>query len=352
VKDQSILTNQLQDLWGYIKRELPEDLADSARSTGALVRCKNIHSPEDLLRVILTYGVTDLSMKATTAWASSLGIAELSAPGLHWRLQNSSEWLSYIISQILDNEANPTGCANLDVTLVDATCINGPASKGTEWRLHTKISPSTGHISSVHLTDKKVGETYKNFPIAKGEILVGDRAYALANGIEHVHKEGGFVIARANLHSIRLCGTDRAIIHPLEETGNIPETGVAHFNVIIPVPPLERTHSHKTWKNEDASDWIKARLLAIRTIKDEVIWVITTVPEEIAEDKVIMELMRVRWQIELEFKRLKSLLHLDDLPSKQGPTAESWILARVLSAILVEKLLRNSGVFSPWGYRL
>jgi hypothetical protein len=75
--------------------------------------------------------------------------------------------------------------------------------------------------------------------------------------------------------------------------------------------------------------------------------VITTVPESLASDLVIMELYRVRWQIELEFKRLKSLLRLDTLPSKQGPTARSWILARVLAAILVERLLRDSGAFPP-----
>ncbi|MBI3417381.1 MAG: transposase [Verrucomicrobia bacterium] len=66
----------------------------------------------------------------------------------------------------------------------------------------------------------------------------------------------------------------------------------------------------------------------------------------------ILELYRVRWQIELLFKRLKSLLHLDALPSRQGPTAKSWMLARLLAASLAQKLVTPAGPLSPWGYEL
>ena len=66
----------------------------------------------------------------------------------------------------------------------------------------------------------------------------------------------------------------------------------------------------------------------------------------------IAQLYKSRWQIELLFKRLKSLLHLDTLPSRQGPTARSWILARLLAAALAQKLVQPSGPFSPWGYEL
>jgi hypothetical protein len=142
------------------------------------------------------------------------------------------------------------------------------------------------------------------------------------------------------------------VFNPLSRASEIPKVGVAHFDIIIPTPPEIRSRSHKTWKLENASAWIPARLLAVRTRKNSIIWVITTVPESLASDIMIMELYRMRWQIELEFKRLKSLLGLDALPSRRGPTAQSWILARVLAAILVERLLSDSGVFSPWGYYL
>jgi hypothetical protein len=53
----------------------------------------------------------------------------------------------------------------------------------------------------------------------------------------------------------------------------------------------------------------------------------------------ILGLYRLRWQIELLFKRLKSLLHLDALPSREGPTAKSWMLARLIAAALAQRLV-------------
>lgn len=61
---------------------------------------------------------------------------------------------------------------------------------------------------------------------------------------------------------------------------------------------------------------------------------------------------RLRWQIELVFKRLKSLLDLDALPSRQGPTAKSWMLAKFLAAAVAQRLVEPSGALSPWGYEL
>ncbi|OKT29744.1 hypothetical protein ACN57_03025 [Escherichia coli] len=39
---------------------------------------------------------------------------------------------------------------------------------------------------------------------------------------------------------------------------------------------------------------------------------------------------RLRWQIELAFKRLKSLLHLDALRAKEPELAKAWIFANLL----------------------
>lgn len=346
----SELKSHVQDMWEYIESILPSDLGKIAEETRALVRCKGVGSAVKLLRIILMYGVTDLSLKGTAAWASATGLGRLSSVALFYRVRDAREWLSRLIASMLDVQARPSVCSGLNVSIVDATVLVGPGAKGTEWKLHTGIDPATGQISSVKLTDASVGESYSNYPVRAGDVLVGDRAYALATGIAHVHKLKGYVVARANLHSIRLCRRDGSVFQPLAEASKIPKVGVARYDILIPTPPTKRSRSHKPWKLKDASDWIPARLLAARTRKNTIIWVITTVPELLASDMVIMELYRVRWQIELEFKRLKSLLGLDALPSRRGPTAESWILARILAAILVERLLRDSGAFPPWGY--
>ena len=98
--------------------------------------------------------------------------------------------------------------------------------------------------------------------------------------------------------------------------------------------------------------WIPARAVAARTRLGEVIWLLTTLPTEQANSSELMQIYRLRWQIELLFKRLKSQLHLDTLPSRQGPTARSWMLARFLAAALAQELVQPAGPLSPWGYQL
>jgi IS4 transposase len=55
-----------------------------------------------------------------------------------------------------------------------------------------------------------------------------------------------------------------------------------------------------------------------------------------AED--ILAIYRLRWQIELLFKRLKSLLHLDELPAKDPDLVRCWIYAKLIAALLLEEV--------------
>jgi hypothetical protein len=93
-------------------------------------------------------------------------------------------------------------------------------------------------------------------------------------------------------------------------------------------------------------------VVGARTRENTLIWIITTLSSRDLPAVSALALYRVRWQIELAFKRLKSLLHLDALPSRQGPTAKSWMLARLLAAALAQKLVQPAGPLSPWGYEL
>ena len=62
----------------------------------------------------------------------------------------------------------------------------------------------------------------------------------------------------------------------------------------------------------------------------------------------VLELYRLRWQIEIAFKRLKSLFHYNDLPSKNPKSVKAWFYGKLLLAALCETLV-NTGRFSPCG---
>src|SRR5258708_3174368 len=57
-----------------------------------------------------------------------------------------------------------------------------------------------------------------------------------------------------------------------------------------------------------------------------------------------------RWQMELTFKRLKSILNLDELPAKNAALAQVILFAKLLGALLVDDYTERYVSFFPWGY--
>jgi IS4 transposase len=66
----------------------------------------------------------------------------------------------------------------------------------------------------------------------------------------------------------------------------------------------------------------------------------------------ILDLYRLRWQIELVFKRMKSILGLGHLPKKDPLSAKAWLEGKLLTGLLIERMVRSAETFSPWGYAL
>lgn len=63
-----------------------------------------------------------------------------------------------------------------------------------------------------------------------------------------------------------------------------------------------------------------------------------------------LSLYRGRWQIELVFKVLKGLLGIGELAKYDPDSARAWMQAKLLTALLIERLEREAGFFSPWGF--
>jgi hypothetical protein len=80
------------------------------------------------------------------------------------------------------------------------------------------------------------------------------------------------------------------------------------------------------------------------------VFVFTTLPDTIPAPAV-MELYRGRWQIELAFKRLKSLVQLGHLKKTDARAARAWLQGKLLVAFLLDALLETTERISPWGYR-
>src|SRR5229473_6553000 len=129
--------------WDYVRTLLPGDLERSAKAMNALVRCRNVPDAAALMRMALAYAVSDLSLKDVAAWASAMELAEITGPGLFYRLRESETWLQQVLAQVL-GEQLPQAVGGWPVRVVDATVINGPGEKAVQWRAHILVDPSTG----------------------------------------------------------------------------------------------------------------------------------------------------------------------------------------------------------------
>ena len=81
-------------------------------------------------------------------------------------------------------------------------------------------------------------------------------------------------------------------------------------------------------------------------------YVWTDVPAERLDAAGVLNWYRCRWQIELCFKRMKSILHLGELPKQRADSCRAWLHGKLLVALLLERLLDEAEHFSPWGYEL
>src|SRR5712692_323856 len=150
-------TSLHEDDWEYVRTLLPADLEESARRTSALVRCRNVRDAASFMRVALAYAVSDLSLKDVAAWASALQLAEITGPGLFYRLREAEAWLAHVLAQVLAAQVAESPM-KWPLRVVDATVINGPRPVAVQWRAHVLVDPATGGFRAVELTGSEGGE--------------------------------------------------------------------------------------------------------------------------------------------------------------------------------------------------
>ncbi len=63
-----------------------------------------------------------------------------------------------------------------------------------------------------------------------------------------------------------------------------------------------------------------------------------------AED--VLSTYRLRWQVEIYFKRLKSILDFGELPKRRPDSVVAWLNGKLMIALLMEKMIEKAS-FSP-----
>jgi hypothetical protein len=327
--------------WLKVRSHLPTEIEDMALESGALRRRRQIRSAEMLLRILLSYVCGRNSLEKTVASASRKGWAKLSANGLHLRLRNSAAFAEKVFLGLLGSSTRMSSRIKRRIRIVDATFLSGPGASTSDFTLHVQYDPYGGGPTGLELADGHSGESFRLHKFSAGDLVLGDRAYGKCRGIDSVLQQGADVLVRLYVPNIRLVDAHGLTLTPASLAGKVPQEGIAEFHMFMPVPPEKDGH----WKTKNALRTHAVRVIATRIDKGEIMWLLTNLSAEELSAADALATYRERWQIELFFKRLKSILDLDELPTRDPTTARPWILLKMIAAILALRL--NEGDFFP-----
>jgi hypothetical protein len=360
----NLLSND--DDWSVLLSFLPSDWKVMAQSTGALLRSRNF-TPDSLLRTLMIHLADGCSLRETSVRAKQGHIAEASDVALLKRLNASGEWFRRMSTELmLKWVAKPPDVlfgSEYRVRLIDGSTISEPGATGSSWRIHYSVQLSTLQCDEVYVTKPSVGESFERFQVAPGDLFVGDRGFGNRNSVRYVSERDGAVIVRINATNLPMLNEDG--IGKFDLLGNLRTlqgTKTGDWNVTL---SYADGHSIKgrvcaLKKSKEAAE--KAKLKAEReskkqghTIKPETleaaeyIFIFTTLPHRFSA-ATVLEAYRGRWQIEIAFKRLKSLLGLGHLRKMDLTGAKAWLHGKLFVAFLIEAMIACGDRFSPWGY--
>lgn len=359
---------EILDHWPEVSARLPAgfDLEATARLRGAFTRAREIKDVETLLRLALAYGGLGMSLRETCAWAEAGEIASLSGPSLLDRLCKAAPWLGDIVVALIAEQAKvPAGrWAGYRLRALDGTSICQPGADRTTWRLHVGYDLATGQVDQLELTDLHGAENLQRLTYGPGDIVLGDRYYARPRDLRPVIDAGADFIVRTGWNSLRLLQANgepfdlfAALAAQAGQEGEL-QVRIHEGMTEAPEPLILRLVVRR--KDPEQAQAEQKRLLKDAKKRGKqpdprsleaakYILLLTSLPAATFPPADILALYRFRWQIELAFKRFKSLAGLDTLPAKKPELARAWIYARLIVAIIAEQIAGQVPDSSPSG---
>lgn len=360
------MTNAAEEDWQVLVSLFPKGWQEQAKQSGAIERQRGITSPDILLRLFLMHVARGYSLRETAVRAKESGLAAISDVGLLKRLRRSEEWLRLLCTRlVLDNGVQmPGGDGQRSVRIVDGTIIKEPGKTGSQWRIVYSMRLPDLQCDYFDLTATSgsgTGESLTRLPVAQGDLILADAGYCSSASIQAVAGHDGDVLLRINPQTFRAAGERGRSFDLLSHLQKLHAPGdIGQWQVMLHGTAIqgrvcalrksdeaikqahrriERRASKKQTKTKPDT-WEYAKYVTVFTTD------MSTPPE------TILEWYRVRWQIELTFKRFKSLAQLGHLPKYDDQSSRAWLYGKLFVALLTQKLVRTGREISPWGYLL
>ena len=346
------------DDWRMLVGLLPPGIEEIAVQTRAIVRRREVRSATDLVRLALVYAQDDASLRGASAWAREAGVGILSDQAVLKRLRGSVGLLRTLCALSLPGRERARSSWRL--VLVDSTTVCRRRSAGTDFRVHVNYDAFEGVISGVALTRSDGGERLDLLPCGVGDVLVADQGYPSRKGLAEVRARGAHFLVRFHAANLPLQDESGCRVDPLElcrdlRVGEILDIPLWTVPVkgVAPIPgrlvalrktdQQARDHMERRRKREGKPPTEQAERAA------RYVTVFTSLGSEEADSAAVLEAYRLRWQVEMAFKRAKGVVSLGETAARDMELCEAKILAKLLLLLLIQAF---EAAFFPWGYPL
>jgi hypothetical protein len=366
METDAMLAMELDD-WQVLKSFLPVGWQAQARTLGAFQRSRKVKDPEGLLRLLLIHVAGDCSLRMTALRAEQAGLCDMSDVAVLLRLRSAAGWLEWMVSELARRRmaALPKGLEQgaWRVCVVDSTALREPGGVGTAWRIHYLLDfPSLGCIGQ-QVTDAKTGESLRMFDFNPGQLVLADRGYGHRADIAHVVGLGADIVARISRTALPVYESAGERFNLLAHLRTLEPGGIGDWTVhfthgdqriagrICAIRKSETAATRERARIKRAAQQKRKRVSPEALAAASYTFVFTSLDASVPA-ATVLEFYRARWQVEVAFKRLKSLLGLSRLKKHDPIAARAWIAAKLLVALLIEEMLNAAEHFSPWGYTL
>ena len=330
-----------------------EALDASARQSRALLRRREVASAQALIRLCFAYVLGGLSLRMLAAWAEERSLASLSDVALLKRLRSSADWVGTLVSELLCErcpEAVAGVGSGLRLMAVDATMVAPPGKKRDYWLVHTVFDLTELKLSSVEISDRHEAEKLSRGGARPGELRIADRAHAKVAELARVRADGAEFLVRLPSNQPRLLDSagqlvDRlALCRKAGAEGGLDQQVTAQAAkskievqgrlMILPLPPQAAEKARRAARR-NARTWGYEATEAAVEMAGYLMLFTSLCAQQWPPDR-IASTYRLRWQVELAFKRMKSIVGLENLRAKDPELARMWINTALLASLLAE----------------
>jgi hypothetical protein len=352
-----------EENWSALASLFPTGWQEMALQSRAFRRLREFPSPAVLLRTLLLHVGRGYSLRETAVRARLAHWADVSDVALLNRLRNSEGWLRSLCVELLRENGGTwgEGAASRRIRIVDGTIVKEPGRTGSQWRILYSLQLPNLRCDYFEVTatlGEGTGESLNRLSVYPQELILADAGYCSIAGIEHVQRMGADVLVRVNSQSFVAYspnGRRMALLPRLRTLSregqygewrvilHAQESSIAGRLCAVRKSARSIQQAHRRLERKASKKQMSTRPGTLEFAK--YVLVFTTRFSGSTTD--VLELYRRRWQIELLFKRLKSLALVGHVPKHDARSSRAWLYGKLLVALLTEKLIRVGSDISP-----